>query len=205
MCYGAFHMLILLTSPDHVPNEAALLNHMLGADPYFALHLRKPHGDPYVVESLLGDIDPVFHPRIVLHQQYELLNRFDLKGIHLPETVRKDHDAPVKAISTSFHTLPEALKEGEPFAYFFCSPVFPSISKEGHVPMEDWDLTFTQDGFRNRAVALGGVDLSKVDALRQRGFRHAAVLGAVWQSPHPEQALAALCAAFRAQDSYFCA
>ncbi len=198
-------MLILLTSPENVPNEAALLNHMLGADPYFGLHIRKPDSDPNTVEKLLSAIDPVHHHRIVLHQHYELLKRYDLKGIHLPEAVRKSHDAPESAVSTSFHSLPEALEDGKSFAYFFCSPVFPSISKEGLSPTEQWDLTTTDNAFRNKAVALGGVDLNRVEALHQLGFHHAAVLGAVWQSPHPEQALAVLCAAFRSQDSYFCA
>jgi len=190
-------MLILLSTPDDYPNEGALLNRMFEANHNLRFHLRKPASDIRECEQLLKSIDSAYHGNIVIHQHHELINDYALKGLHLTAAARTASGLTgVSIISTSFHTLEEAQQEAGNFVYFFCSPVFPSISKAGYSGTENWDISAATDSFRKQAVALGGINSSKSEELKALGFRNQAVLGAVWQSPDPETALPELCRIF---------
>jgi thiamine-phosphate pyrophosphorylase len=179
-------MIVLFTPPEHQPNEIPLLNRMLEAHPSLTVHLRKPSLDRFAYEQALGGITARFHPQVVLHQHHSLMDLYDVKGVHFTENYRGEHTLHPGVVSTSFHRLSDALDTGMVYPYFFCSPVFPSISKEGYEPTENWDISGTSEAFREKAVALGGIDLSKLEEVKLLGFRHIAVLGAVWQSERPE-------------------
>ena len=185
-------MLILISHPETFPKETALLNSMLGADNNFIFHLRKSGTGLVAFEQVLLEIDPAFHPRIVIHQHHELAASYELKGVHFTASDREKHLINGRAVSTSFHSLAEAEKYHKDFGYFFCSPVFPSISKQGYQPTEKWDISQCEEDFRERAVALGGITALNADQAKAKGFRHLAVLGAVWQSEDPQAALAEL-------------
>jgi len=181
-------MIILFTTPDFSSTESLLLNRML-EQPTLRVHLRKPDSAINEFEQLLKSIDSDYHSRIVIHQHHSLAERYQLAGIHLTEKDRSDQPQSTKAISTSFHDLQTAINEQEYYRYFFCSPVFPSISKAGYTTDENWDISAETETFREKAVALGGIDLNKLIAVRQRGFQHIAVLGTVWQAPDPVKEL----------------
>lgn len=185
-------MIILFTQPAFAAGEALLLNRFLEQQPSLIAHLRKPGSERPAYEQLIQEIHPAFHSRLVLHQYHELDSQYALKGIHFTETDRLTGTYHPRVVSTSFHRMEDALQAPESLTYFFCSPVFPSISKEGYVPTEDWTIVNTSPLFRSKAVALGGIDASRLEPVRQRGFEHIAVLGAIWQAPQPETALAEL-------------
>ena len=182
-------MLVLLSHPEQYPGEADLLNRMLAANGQFGFHLRKPGMERVSFEQLLSAIDAVHHPRIVLHQHHELVDRYELKGIHFTAADRQEKAANDRVVSTSFHSLAEAQENEESYDYFFCSPVFPSISKPGYAGTEAWNISGTSAAFRKKAVALGGIDSNTLVSAKERGFLHYAVLGAVWQDDNPEQSL----------------
>jgi thiamine-phosphate pyrophosphorylase len=182
-------MIILFSPPENRPDETALLNRMLKAHPSLILHLRKPALERLDYEQTLGGIEARFHPQIVLHQHHSLADYYDVKGVHFTESVRGEHTLHGKVVSTSFHSQADAQNYGMIYEYFFCSPVFPSISKQGYAPSENWDLSGNSEAFREKAVALGGIDQSRLAEVRKRGFHHFAVLGAVWESPEPENVL----------------
>jgi thiamine-phosphate pyrophosphorylase len=182
-------MLILLTSPEHQPNEAALLNRMLENHPELIAHLRKPAMDKRSYEKALGGINQRFHPQIVIHQHHDLMDFYAIRGVHFTENDRNIRTRHSNVISTSFHHLIDAQTIGMTYDYFFCSPVFPSISKVDYEPAENWDISNGSDAFREKAVALGGINLSGIEKAQELGFRHFAVLGSVWQSENPEKVL----------------
>lgn len=182
-------MLVLLTHPETFPGEAELLNRMLAEHSGLTLHLRKPEWSVEKTAQLLSDIDAACHRRIVLHGHHELMERYALKGLHFTADDRKRRPLSPAVISTSFHSPAEALHAGHSFRYFFCSPVFQSISKPGYTGTENWDISEQSEDFKQRAFALGGIDSFTTQQVRMRGFRHFAVLGAVWQSEDPEVAL----------------
>jgi thiamine-phosphate pyrophosphorylase len=181
-------MVILISSPDKIENEVSLLNEMLEKFPHLIAHLRKPRYSLTEYEQLLRDIDAEFHPRIVLHKFYQLANKYVVKGIHLSENQRLCYNGTIKdVISTSFHTLAEAKNAGNYFDYFFCSPVFKSISKENYLPSEDWNIQQEAKTWKEKAVALGGIHLANLEETKQKGFQHIALLGAVWKTGNPVQ------------------
>jgi thiamine-phosphate pyrophosphorylase len=181
-------MIILFTTPGFSSNESLFLNRML-EEPGLRLHLRKPHSSVNEFEQLLQDIDSAYHSRIVIHQHHQLAEVYDLGGIHFTEMLRLQEPLTSNTVSTSFHDLQTALKEGHPYRYFFCSPVFPSISKAGYSTSENWKIAEETAEFRGKAVALGGIDQTRLTEVRHRGFRHIAILGTVWQAPDPVKEL----------------
>ncbi|MDH4473092.1 MAG: thiamine phosphate synthase [Fluviicola sp.] len=181
-------MIILFTTPAFIGNESLLLNRML-EEPGLRIHLRKPDSTVNEFEQLLQNIDSTYHSRVVIHQHHQLAEVYDLGGIHVTEMDRLREPMGINAISTSFHELQTALKEGDQYRYFFCSPVFPSISKAGYSTSENWNIAEETADFRGKAVALGGIDQTRLTEVRNRGFQHIAVLGTVWQAPDPVKEL----------------
>lgn len=162
---------------------------MLATHADLILHLRKPLSDSAAYETLLSAIHSEYHGRVVIHQHYELADHYALKGIHFTENDRKTGQTNNQLVSTSFHSLDTARTEGTAYEYFFCSPVFNAISKSGYTTTENWNITQENQPFREKAVALGGIDLSKREIIGTYGFTHVAFHGAVWQTKDPEIAL----------------
>jgi thiamine-phosphate pyrophosphorylase len=181
-------VIILFTSPDFTSQESLLLNRML-EQPTLRVHVRKPDSAINEFEQLLKSVNSDYHSRIVIHQHHSLAEKYQLSGFHFTEKDRLSQPHSTQAVSTSFHDLQTATNEQERYRYFFCSPVFPSISKAGYATDENWDISAETKAFREKAVALGGIDLGKLIAVRQRGFQHIAVLGTVWQAPDPVKEL----------------
>lgn len=177
-------MIILFTTPDFSSNESLLLNRML-EESTLRVHLRKPDSTVTEFEQLLQHIDQAYHSRVVIHQHHQLAETYNLSGIHFTERHRLQEPLAANVVSTSFHQLQTAVTTYEQYRYFFCSPVFPSISKGGYSTAENWEITRETQAFREKAVALGGVDYTKLNEVRERGFQHIAVLGAVWQALDP--------------------
>lgn len=188
-------MIILITEPEFRTDESLLLNRMLKKHPEPTIHLRKPAAKLPEMEALLENIDPEFHVRLVVHQHHRLVEKYLLKGMHFT-TSDREKKPDEKAVSTSFHALSEAQTLHEKFRYFFCSPIFPSISKAGYSTEENWDIRSQQTTFREKAVALGGINSERLEETFQLGFRHIAVLGAIWQDADPEAAFDRLTSAY---------
>lgn len=178
-------MIILLSHPESVPEETTQVNTILETFPELIFHLRKPEWDEQQIASFLQSLKTAVHPRVVLHHHYQLTESFHLKGIHLTENARHSGINHPEIVSTSFHCLEDARNESGRYTYFFCSPVFPSISKAGYRTDENWNITTENDLFKTKAVALGGIEAHRLTEIRKRGFNHIAVLGAIWQSTDP--------------------
>lgn len=173
--------LIVITRADLFDHEAeaitSLFRHGLRR-----LHLRKPEATEAEVENILQGIPEAYHPRIVLHQHFELVRRYHVGGLHLnhrhPEPPT-DYNGP---LSRSCHTLDEVQRYKEQCAYVFLSPIFDSISKQGYASAFSLDdLRRASDLIDSRVIALGGIDDTRLDTVRTLGFGGVAVLGDVWK------------------------
>jgi thiamine-phosphate pyrophosphorylase len=187
--------LIIITPEKTSSGEAEIITELFQAG-LKILHMRKPDHTRQEVKNLLNGIPKYFHSGIVLHQHYELLNEFDLKGAHLPESFRREGNTTgiKNIISTSYHKLEDITRESANFEYAFLSPVFKSISKKGH------ESSFTPDKLRiffqsNKLmlrfpiVALGGITESIILLAEEIGFGGAACIGYIWESPNPVEQL----------------
>ena len=181
--------LIILTTPNFLPDEAealtALLNHGL-----YRLHLRKPGCTEAELDALIRQLPPAYYPRISLHDHFPLQARYHLGGIHLNS---RNPDAPTGfqgLVSRSCHTLEEAARYAPLTDYYFLSPIFDSISKQGyHAGFTEQQLRrATEQGIINeKTIALGGVTADKLPYLASLGFGGAAFLGDIWSGYHSRE------------------
>ena len=187
--------IIIITPEKDISEEVLLINALFEAG-LELLHIRKPFYNLIETRHLIDSIPVYFHPRIVIHNHYELLQDYNLKGIHLPEKVREG--APIKqtikVVSTPFHKMEDILSENKHFEYAFLSPVFSSISKQDYRPSFEIQKIkdFLACPLPFPIIALGGITDENVMQVRNMGFSGAACIGYVWESQNPVERLAKL-------------
>lgn len=188
-------MKLVVISPEaDEPREIAVLTALFAAG-LERYHVRKPHWPAAQLEAWLRSLPPAWRPRLVLHQQHELVAALGLGGCHWRDDALAPQSPPPNRgyTSRSCHDL-DALRValGE-FDSVFFGPVFPSISKPGHGPREDLSTVElsaqlaqrTSQARRTAVVALGGVTPENAAHCRALGFDGVAVLGAIWQAADP--------------------
>ncbi|MGP1993309.1 thiamine phosphate synthase [Zobellia laminariae] len=183
-------MIVLIAPEEDVINEIDILNRLFeeGLEYY---HLRKPNKDYQQYCDYLDLIEEKYHNKIVVHHHHELVNTFNLKGIHFQEQKRRDNiDNPGqyflnlsmygKTISSSFHE-PEELEACDfEFDYHLLSPVFSSISKKGYE-----GRGFNVNHIDKRIIGMGGVTKNNLSEIQKLGFQGVGVLGGIWNSKTP--------------------
>lgn len=177
-------MLVLISSDKDIPDESVLVEQLLERFPHFRFHLRKPSWRSAEKINFVRTIDAKYHDRISVHSRTPLPQLPENTGWHLSGS----HTMSNGAKSTSMHKLKQLTDGASRFDYFFCSPVFPSISKRHHRPKEQWNLDGQEEHIINKSVGLGGMDARTMKRAVQLGFKHFAVLGAVWKSEDPIKA-----------------
>lgn len=185
--------IIVITRPDFFPREADEITRLFVAG-LEILHLRKPQSHAGALENLLRTIPSEYYSRIVLHEHFDLAERYSLRGVHLN---RRNPEAPLAytgAISRSCHSLEEVQIYKAVCDYVFLSPIYDSISKEGY------GAAFSKECLRNaqgngiidqQVYALGGITSEHLPEIRSFGFGGAALLGDIWQR-EPRERLAYL-------------
>ncbi len=192
-------MIVVIAPEQDVDNEIDIL-HRLFDDGLMAYHFRKPHKNYEEHKAYLNQIDDKYHHKIVVHYFHELVNDFDLKGIHLQEQFRIDKGNDLESyirsfrgkenkkdsitenisISSSFHE-PEVLDNCKTkFDYHLLSPVFSSISKEGYN-----GRGFDVNHIKKNIVGMGGVNSETIPELFKLGYSGIGVLGGVWNTDAP--------------------
>jgi thiamine-phosphate pyrophosphorylase len=183
-------MIVLIAPEKDIKDEITILNQLFEAGLEF-YHLRKPEKNYIAHCDYLNQIDTKYHNRIIVHFFHELINEYDLKGIHFQEQKRRDClDIPTdyftglnlfeKTISSSFHEVAELEKCNFEFDYYLLSPVFTSISKAGYK-----GRGFEVNNIDKIIIGVGGVTIENLSKLTNLGFKGVGVLGGVWNSPSP--------------------
>ncbi|AUS05175.1 thiamine phosphate synthase [Pseudotamlana carrageenivorans] len=183
-------MIVVIAPENDIPNEIEMLHQLFQAGLQY-YHLRKPSKTYEQYVNYLNQIDKKYHNRVVVHHFHELVNAFELKGIHFQEQKRRDHiDNPGqyfknlnmfgKTISASFHEPEELENCYFEFDYHLLSPVFSSISKPGYEGRK-----FDVNHIDKTIVGMGGVTAKNLSEFEQLGFKGVGVLGGIWQSENP--------------------
>jgi thiamine-phosphate pyrophosphorylase len=177
--------MIVISNPQFIPTEIAVINALFEAG-LEVFHLRKPEANISEMKDFISQIDDQFHSRIMIHSHYELLDSFNLRGIHFTEKTKELQDSFAHATcikSMAVHDLPE-LDNVKPFIdYVFLSPLFPSVSKEGYSKQWDFEELKSELAIKRnfRIIALGGITLGNVKTVNQLGFDDYALLGSIWE------------------------
>ena len=174
--------LVVITCESLFEGEAEVLNHLFERG-MSRLHLRKPGVTKEALGRLLTGIKEDYYERMVLHDHFELLDSFPLKGVHLNRRNPAYHSREKVSVSRSCHTLEELRQGLDRYDYVFLSPLFDSLSKAGYrqafLP-EQLQEAREQGWINHKVVALGGITPDRIPLLRTYGFGGAAVLGALW-------------------------
>lgn len=181
-------MLVAISNPTQVPDEAALINQLFD-EGLKLFHLRKPDYSFEELEALLNDIDPAHHPKIALHQHHEMSKKFDIKRLHYVEHKRLEESpeslsAKVNEgfiLTTSLHDIADYYTLPEQFAYAFLGPVFGSISKTNYKAMESNKRLMEQPKTKVKLIALGGITEVNGHLPFEWGFDGVAILGTLWE------------------------
>ena len=178
--------LIIITSPDFLPDEARILTELFKAG-LDLLHLRKPEAEIYEVESLLQEIPMKYRNRIVIHDFFLLKEKYSLGGIHLnsrhPEAPENYHGL----LSRACHILEEVETTTPRFDYVLMSPVYDSISKQGYrsgYSTEALRQAQEKGIISEKVIALGGISEANLAEIKSLGFGGAALLGDIWNRYH---------------------
>lgn len=176
---------IVISHPRMFPNETDVVNKLFSQGlSYF--HLRKPSVSEEALASWLDEILPEYLPRIIIHDRLGLATRYGLGGIHFNSATKSEYNNWIQwkgLRSWACHSIDELNVVPSGVNYVFLSPIFPSISKEGYIA--NWNLEalrqlLSKKAFPFLVIALGGVDVHKLDKVSQIGFDGAAFLGAIW-------------------------
>ena len=178
-------MIVVITPPYRIPDEEVIVNSLF-KNGLHLLHLRKPDAERVVYERFIQKIEPCFRERIVVHDHFDLVEAYGLRGIHL-KSKQAEHFGDRKRyahVSVSCHSFEEIATLPFTPDYVFLSPVFDSISKQGYKSMFTPDML--KEGLKKTStpvIALGGISADNVTACRKLGFRGIALLGYLWDTP----------------------
>ncbi len=181
----------IITPTETIDNEAEHIIQLF-ENGLQLLHLRKHTASKDELDEWLDNIPALFHPRIVIHQQPEMLAEYNIGGFHLNQYHHHQKDEikknlqPHQTFSMSAHNFDE-IKKSTGFNYYFISPVFDSLSKQGLTAA--FDKHELETGLKENAdkkiFALGGVCAENLHVLKKLGFAGAATLGNIWLSKNP--------------------
>lgn len=176
--------LIIITTDKTYPQEAAVINQLFEAG-LGTLNLRKPSWSKEETAAFLDQIDEKYYTRIVLHDHYDLVDDYIVKGVHLNS--RNSEDALYSdcfKISDTLRSIDELENTESEYRFHFLSPVYDSISKEGYqsaFSKEELQEACDKGLIRRNTIALGGVTEDKLEELDSFGFGGAAMLGDFWK------------------------
>lgn len=186
-------MIILMAPEKDISNEIEIL-HQLFKEELECYHFRKPFKNYEEHVAYLNRIDKKYHGRIVVHNFHELINEFNLKGIHFQEQKRienidnpgkyfKNLEMYGKTISSSFHEPEDIENCYFEFDYHLLSPVFTSISKQGYE-----GRGFDVNHIDKTIIGMGGATSENIEFFKTLGYKGVGVLGGIWNSNKPVDA-----------------
>lgn len=179
-------MIILISNPESVEGEIALINRLFQAG-LQQFHLRKPNYNLYEIDIFLKQIDKKFHHKIVIHQHYELIKKYNLKGIHFTyktksEINKNEYQNLYKSVS--IHSFDELLTyKTKQINQVFLSPIFDSISKPGYkssIKLQNIADFKQKNNIKFNIIALGGIKKENISTIKKYQFDGIALLGTIW-------------------------
>ncbi len=190
--------IIVMSDTKDIDDEHIIINELFESG-LEILHIRKPKYSTQEMRTYIEKINKKYRNRIVIHSHHELSVSLKLKGIHLTERHRRKNffrswfmmqwikfKRPDIAITASYHSPNSLLKNNPGYTYIFLSPIFDSISKIGYKnTFNDDTLEVALRKTTFNVIALGGVDYTKLEKVKEFGFIGCALVGSIWHTQYP--------------------
>lgn len=171
---------IAITPPELTDErkEAEMIRAIIDDGSWDKVHLRHPQASRREMSRLIEAVPHEMHRRLVVHGHFDLINDFNLGGLHLNRRCPQPPALYNGSLSRSCHTINEVLTATD-LAYVTLSPIFDSISKSGYnAAFTDGQLSQLADT-TVPVIALGGVTPERIDHLRRHNFSGFAMLGSL--------------------------
>lgn len=179
-------MIVIISPEIDVDNEISILNQLFneGLEYY---HLKKPSKNITEYCDYLHQIDEEYHNRIVIHSYHELINEYNLKGIHFEEQLRKDKlDIPSryfiglsmfgKTISSSFEQVDELIASNFEFDYHLLSQDSSTITTAA-----GQEKGFDGNSIRKKIIGICGKQFN-IKKLINLGFKGVLIQEEIWNN-----------------------
>lgn len=175
-------MRILFSYPTKLEDEASIINNEISSGNWDLFHLRKPSWNEEEVTKLFLELSEETKRKTVLHSCFELVEKFELKGVHLKKNKLSNFQTFKFSTSVSCHSFEEVLEIEGKVEYCFLSPIFDSISKEGYRSNFDREelKEFLKKERATKVIALGGLTETNYVEVLTLGFDGGGFLGSVW-------------------------
>lgn len=174
---------IVITAETFLENEVKHIERLFDAG-LQGLHIRKPLADSDTIKRFIMAINSAFHNRIIIHKHLELMEYFNLAGVHVKMSQFKSLRIPFGIVSTSVHAQAELEELDRQEGQLFISPVYDSISKKGYLANRDL-LSLGTHARKGTLIALGGINDQNIQKVKEHGFDGVALLGHIWESNSP--------------------
>lgn len=175
-------MIRIAITPEEIDeqNEAKAVKIILD-NVWDKVHLRHPNASRRDMINLIENIPQKYHCRLVLHGHFDLVNEFNLGGLHLNRRCPEPPRLYNGALSKSCHTVDEIKSVTDAgYSYVTLSPIFDSISKPGYIGnFTDRELERLANIDNLPIIALGGVNFNNIIDLAKYNFSGYAMLGAL--------------------------
>jgi thiamine-phosphate pyrophosphorylase len=139
------------------------------------------------MDEYIGKISPEFHQNIILHSHFELLSKYNIKGIHVSTLVPQDKPEPLLTCrykSTFCYNLNDIASRDSEFDQIIIGPIFKSISNPNYYDCryshEVLRSFFKENDFKNKIIAIGGIDEISAKVALSLGFSGIVALGSIW-------------------------
>ena len=177
---------IVFSIENFMQGEVFAVNALLAMDPKIRFHLRKPRVDGLKRLIYIDEMSVASRKQTVFHG-------FDVTSMITEEVEAPDGSVQLvkpdvfkevlKCQYYSAHSTEEILANPG-YDYYFLSPIYDSISKEGYKSaFSKTELTeFLHAHPEIKVMALGGMTADKVDECREMGFAGVAFLGEIWNA-----------------------
>lgn len=202
-------MLVVISNPDTIDNEASLINQMFEAG-MTLFHLRKPSSTKKEITHLLEKINSRFYSNIALHQHHELANDFKINRYHFTEEKRNKIGIDLIKnketnfiYSTSVHSLSDYKNLDDCFDYTLLGPVFNSISKNNYKALDIKAEEISKIKSKTKLIAIGGATKDNMATAANMGFDGFAVLGSIWKNNNPLDELKQIIKKCKVQENTF--
>lgn len=195
--------IILYTPANNIENEVDLISQLMdnGVD---YLYIYKPDLDDFSLVDYVETI-PERYWKQCISTSLIITKEFDLGGYHFKRDIVQKNELYNEKIlnwlketnkisSVTAHSIDELKKYKNIFNHVIVSPLFPSISKENH--SYDWNMeelklttpvcrTGRHDSrLTTKLFAVGGVDIDKIEKVKNLNFDGIGLLGAIWSKPN---------------------
>ena len=150
-------------------------------------HLRKHNYTTEQFETYLCKIKSEYHKNIILHSNIELLEKYNLKGIHFSTLIPgqlTEKIQPQWFKSTFCFHLNDLFSLDKNFDQIIIGPIFKSISnpmyynkRYNHNRLQNF---FEENEFQSKIVAIGGIDELSANIAINLGFNGIVALGSIW-------------------------